>query len=143
MKKARTERPTAPSRASLREMPGIDFARYRIRPNRFARRVAGEGIDVAHVGPSRSSLREIPEVDFSQAKIRRNPWARRFEAGGVSLQIGRRRPRLDEQVGPTVTRSVRLPPSVWAKLERRARARGVAVHALIRLAIAELLERAA
>ena len=33
-------------------------------------------------------------------------------------------------MGPTVTKSVRLPPEVWARLEEEARAGGIPLHAL-------------
>ncbi len=125
------------------EVPEIDFSRYRVRRNRFAKRIAAEGIEIVHDAPSRASLEEMPEADFTKLKVRPNPYARRIEATGLSLQVGRGRPRRGREVGPTVLRSVRLPPSVWAKLERRARAEGVAVHALLRQAILELLERVA
>ena len=48
-----------------------------------------------------------------------------------------------ESVGPTVLKSVRLPPAIWMELEKRARAEGVAVHALVRKAILALLRSAA
>ncbi len=139
MKKARTSRATEPSRSSLRELPKIDFAMYRIRRNGYAKRIAREGIGVAHDGPSRSSLDAIPEAHFAGAKLRRNPYASRIAAGGITLQVGKGRPVRAAQVGPTVPRSLRLPPAVWRELERRARAEGVAVHALLRRAVLELL----
>ena len=42
MKKARDA--NAPSRASLREMPEVDFAAYRVRKNPYAKRIAAEGV---------------------------------------------------------------------------------------------------
>jgi hypothetical protein len=124
-------------------MPEVDFDRHRVVSNRFARRIELEGIEILHDGPSTASLTELPEAEFGRAKVRRNPYARRIEAGGITLQIGRGRPRRDAEVGPTVTRSVRLPPSVWAKLEKRALTEGVAVHALLRRAILDLVKRVA
>ena len=141
MKKARSER--EPTRLSVREMPEIDFSRFRIRKNRFAKRIAREGIEVLHEGPSARSLREMPELDLNRAKVRRNPYAHRIRAGGITLQVGRGRPTRDQEVGPTVTRSIRLPPRLWAQLEKRARAEGIAVHALLRRAIAKVLGQAA
>jgi hypothetical protein len=132
-----------PSRTSLREMPEVDFARYRVRRNRFARRIAREGFALVHDEPTRASLRAIPEADFSRARVRRNPYAAQIRAAGVTLQVGRGRPNAAAEVGPTVTKSVRLPPAVWARLAKRARAEGVAVHALVRRAILELVDRAA
>ncbi|MBI2389973.1 MAG: ribbon-helix-helix protein, CopG family [Deltaproteobacteria bacterium] len=143
MKKARNSRSREPTAATLRELPAVDFERYRVRRNRFARRVAREGIAVAHESPSRSSLEEIPEADFDRTTVRSNPYAKRVAAGALILQEGRGRPRRDAEVGPTVTRSVRLPPAAWDELERRARREGTTVHALVRRAIAELLERVA
>jgi hypothetical protein len=124
-------------------MPEVDFAQYRVRRNRYAARVRREGIELTHEGPSRSSLKAMPEADFEHSSIRRNPYPARIEAGGVMLQVGRGRPRRADEVGPTTTRSVRLPPSVWTELEKRARAEGVAVHALIRRAILELVRQVA
>jgi hypothetical protein len=141
MKKAQTRSAKDPTAASLREMPELDLRSYRVKPNRFAARIAREGIVVAHEGPSRTSLEAIPEADFSSARVRKNPYMARIRrAGIVVLQVGRGRPRRGAETGPTVTKSVRLPPAVWAKLEKRARGEGIAMHALLRRALLELAE---
>jgi hypothetical protein len=124
-------------------MPEIDLRRYRVRRNRFAARIAREGIELAHDSPSRASLEAIPEADFASANVRKNRYAARIQKAGIVLQVGRGRPRREAETGPTVTKSVRLPPAIWAKLERRARAEGIAVHALLRRALLELAERVA
>ncbi len=49
MKKARKARD--PSKASLREIPEIDFRKVTVRPNPWAARIAAEGI--VHVGRGR------------------------------------------------------------------------------------------
>lgn len=141
MKKVRTESAKEPTTASLHDMPAVDMRRYRVKRNRFAARIAREGVVVAHEGPSGASLEAIPEADFATARVRKNPYAARIEKTGIVLQVGRGRPRRGDETGPTVTKSVRLPPAVWAKLEKRARAEGVAVHALLRRALVELVER--
>ena len=121
----------------------IDFSAYRMRRNRFAKRVAREGLKLAHEEPSRASLAEIPEADFNEARVRRNPYAARIKASGLLLQVGKGRPKRGAETGPTVLKSVGLPPAVWKDLERRARAEGVAVHALVRKAILALLRSVA
>ena len=141
MKKARTKSAKAPTAASLRDMPEVDLRRYRVKRNRFAARIAREGVVVAHEGPSRASLDAIPEADLAGARVRKNPYAARIQKAGIVLQVGRGRPRREDETGPTVTKSVRLPPTVWAKLEERARAEGIALHALLRRALLELAER--
>jgi hypothetical protein len=85
--------------------------------------------------PSRASLREMPEVDFSQAKARHNPYALRIAKKGLSVRVGRGRPRKGTETGPTVPRSVRFPAEVWALLERRAKAQGLPLHAALRAAV--------
>jgi len=85
--------------------------------------------------PSRASLREIPEVDFDKAKVRRNPYALRVAAEGISIHVGRGRPRKGMETGPTIPRSVRFPATVWRHLERRAKAEGLPLHAAIRAAV--------
>ena len=102
----------------------IDFSRYRLRPTRFAKRINAEGIELVHDEPSRASLKEIPEADFGRLQVRRNPYSQKIEAAGMTVQTYRGRPPRGKEVGPTVLKSVRLPPSVWAQLEKRARARG-------------------
>jgi hypothetical protein len=84
----------------------------------------------------------MPEADFGRVNVRRSNYAERIKAGGLALQVGRGRPR-GAETGPTVLKSVRLPPAIWQELEKRARAEGVAVHALVRKAILALLRRAA
>lgn len=49
MKKVR--KPREPSKASLREIPEVDFAKAKVRRNPYAARVAAEGI--VHVGRGR------------------------------------------------------------------------------------------
>lgn len=132
MKKARPERASVPSRRSLRELPETDFARYTIRPNRFAMRAREQGIELLHDGPSAASLAAIPEVDLASARPRRR--------GRVTyVQIGRGRPPRGAEVGPTSVRSIRLPDDVWRALEVRARREGLTVHALLRSAIVSYL----
>lgn len=93
--------------------------------------------------PSKRSLREIPEVDFRRVITRRNPYARKIAAEGIVVQIGRGRPKRLLESGGTTPRSVRFPESVWALLERRARAKGLTLHAALRQAIIEWAHRAA
>jgi hypothetical protein len=90
-----------------------------------------------------ASLREIPEIDFSKAKVRPNPYAARIAKEGIVVQIGRGRPRKLLEVGTTQPRSVRFPQVVWKRIERRAKAKRITVHAALREAILAWLERAA
>ena len=132
MKKAPPERTTTASKASLRDVPETDFARYTIRPNRFALRAREHGIELIHEGPSAASLAEIPEVDLSKTRPRRG-------AKVTYVQIGRGRPPRGDEVGPTTVRSIRLPDAVWRALEARARRDRLSVHALLRTAIISYL----
>jgi hypothetical protein len=133
----RTPEPRGPSRATLRDVPEVDFERYgRAHANPFAARMRAEGWDVVHEGPSAASLAEIPEIELSRGGAAANPYAARIRAaGGYELQVGRRRPSPGKEVGPTVVKSVRLPPRIWAELEAQARARGVSLHAFVRAAL--------
>jgi hypothetical protein len=85
--------------------------------------------------PSRASLREMPEVNFETAKPRRNPYARRIASEGISIHVGRGRPRKGTETGPTIPRSIRFPASVWKHLEERAKAEGIPLHAALRAAV--------
>lgn len=96
-----------------------------------------------HRGPSEGSLKEIPEIDFTKTRTRRNPYAARIAEQGAVVQVGRGRPRKVMEVGGTSPRSVRFPDAVWEKLEKRAKAEGVTVHAVMREAILAWLEHAA
>ncbi len=96
-----------------------------------------------HREPSKASLKEMPEVDFAEARVRRNPYAARIAKEGITVQVGRGRPRKLEEVGGTSPRSVRFPDEVWRKLERRAEKEGITLHAALRQAILAWLEHAA
>jgi hypothetical protein len=85
--------------------------------------------------PSRTSLREIPEIDFAKVRVRRNPYAVRIAKEGIVVQVGRGRPKKLQEVGGTRPRSVRFPDVVWKRIEARANAKGVTVHAALREAI--------
>lgn len=141
MKRAKTER-QQPSTASLHELPEVDFLRYgKGRPNPFARRIKKEGWVLVHDGPSKASLRAIPETDFSRVDTRANPYAKRIKAKPVELKVGRGRPVVGKETGPTVVKSVRLPPVLWKQLEERARSEGIALHALVRDALLNRLQK--
>jgi hypothetical protein len=96
-----------------------------------------------HSEPSEASLREIPEVDFTKARVRRNPYAARIAKEGITVQVGRGRPKKLAEVGGTSPRSVRFADEVWTLLEARARKRGITLHAALREAILAWIERAA
>lgn len=96
-----------------------------------------------HTEPSRASLEEMPEVDFSKTRVRRNHHAPRIAKEGITVQVGRGRPRKLEEVGGTSPRSVRFPDEVWKLIEARAKEKGITVHAALREAILEWVERAA
>lgn len=87
--------------------------------------------------PSKRSLREIPETDFRKGRVRRNPFARRIATEGLTIQTGRGRPRRLLASGATTPRSVRFSDEIWMLLERRARAKGLTLHAALRQAILE------
>jgi hypothetical protein len=93
--------------------------------------------------PSKASLKEMPEVDFTKVKVRRNPHAARIAREGITVQVGRGRPRRLTEVGGTSPRSVRFPDEVWEMLERRAKKEGMTLHAALREAILAWLEHAA
>jgi len=93
--------------------------------------------------PSKRSLREIPEVDFRKVRVKRNPYARRIAAEGLVVQVGRGRPKRLLESGGTTPRSVRFPDEIWALLERRAKAKGLTLHAALREAILEWARHAA
>ena len=92
--------------------------------------------------PSTASLREIPEVDFSTAVVlgRGTAGLRRARA---LLKARRGRPKKGTHPDGSSPRSVRFSDAMWRDLERRAKRRGVTLHALLREVIAEWLARAA
>lgn len=140
MKKA-SSRAIEPSVMSVREMPEIDFRRYQVQKNPYAAVIAREGISVVHNEPSPRSLAELPEVDFSHVQTRRSAYAGRARRAVLQLKAGRGRPRRGQEAGPTPARSIRLPMTVWEALEAAARDAGTTVHALLRLAVTDLLEK--
>src|SRR5207245_11386142 len=92
--------------------------------------------------PARLSLDEMPEPNFDRVKVARNPYAKRVAAEGISLAVGRGRPRRGHEVGPTTPKSVRFPPQIWERLETCARAQDISVHAAIRSAVIQWLRHA-
>jgi len=95
----------------------------------------------SHEEPSRAALKEMPEVDFKTVKVRRNPYAERIAAEGI-VHVRPGRPRKGEETGPTMPRSIRFPVPVWKRLEKRAKAEGISLHAALRAAIIEWVGRA-
>jgi macrodomain Ter protein organizer (MatP/YcbG family) len=85
----------------------------------------------------------MPQVDLEKVRTRRNPYAERIVAEGITLQVGRGRPKRGAEVGPTVPKSVRLPEQVWERLAERAKKEGIPLHAALRAAVLEWLNRAA
>jgi len=93
--------------------------------------------------PSKRSLREIPEVDFRNTRVKRSPYARQIAAEGLVVQVGRGRPKRFLEAGGTTPRSVRFPDEIWVLLERRAKVKGLTLHAALRAAILEWARHAA
>jgi len=85
----------------------------------------------------------MPEVDFGKARVKRNPYAGRIAEQGLVVQVGRGRPKKLFEGGATTPRSVRFPEKIWALLERRAKAKGITLHAALREAILEWARGAA
>jgi hypothetical protein len=85
--------------------------------------------------PSKTSLRAMPELDFSKARVCPNPYSKRISAEGITVQVGRGRPRKMFESGGTIPRSVRFSPAIWALLEERAQEKGLSLHAALREAI--------
>lgn len=93
--------------------------------------------------PSRASVRDIPQIDFSKVIVRRNPYAARIAKEGITIQVGRGRPKKLLEVGGTRPRSVRFPDALWKQIEARAKAQGMTLHAALREAILAWLKAAA
>jgi hypothetical protein len=70
MKKAKKARNREPSKASLREIPEIDFTKVKVRKNPYAERIAKEGI-VVQVGRGRP--KKLLEVGRTQPRSVRFP----------------------------------------------------------------------
>ena len=83
------------------------------------------------------------EVDFRAAGVRRNPYAARIAREGLTVQVGRGRPKRLLETGPTTPRSVRFPPAVWGRIEKEAARKGLSLHAALREAILVWLREAA
>ena len=98
---------------------------------------------IRHTEPSKASLAEMPEVDFRSARVRRNDHAARIAKDGITVQVGRGRPRKLAEVGGTSPRSVRFPDAVWKVIEARAKKKGLSLHAALRAAILAWIEDAA
>jgi hypothetical protein len=92
--------------------------------------------------PSKASLREIPEIDLSRAVV--------LGRGAVGLRRARAllkskqgRPKTGANPDGSSPRSIRFSDAMWRDLERRAKRRGITLHALLREVIAEWLVKAA
>ena len=58
-------------------------------------------------------------------------------AEGLVVQVGRGRPKRLLESGGTSPRSVRFSDEIWRLLERRAKLKGLTLHAALRTAILE------
>jgi hypothetical protein len=113
-KAAKTPRAGAvryPSKASLAEMPER-APDARVLPNRFAARIAKDG-------------GQLLELEGAEPQ-----W----------LPANRGRPKTGATSEVSKPRSLRLPDSVWERLQARAEAEGVGVHTLLRKLVASYLE---
>ncbi|MGE5046924.1 MAG: hypothetical protein ACM3PC_00025 [Deltaproteobacteria bacterium] len=93
MKKAAGKKTRGPSRASLQEMPEVDFDTARVRRNPYARRIAKEGISI-HVrrGRPRKGTETGPTIPRS-VRFSADVWAhleRRARAQGIPLHAALR-----------------------------------------------------
>jgi hypothetical protein len=62
---------------------------------------------------------------------------------GITVQVGRGRPKKLDEVGGTSPRSARFPDEVWKIIEARAKKKGISLHAALRTAILAWIEKAA
>jgi hypothetical protein len=99
MKRAKKKRSAKePSKASLREIPEVDFATARIRPNPYAARIALEGVEVQM---GRGRPKKLLEVGQTEPRSVRFPLAiwKRLEGTakkkGMTLHAALRRAILD------------------------------------------------
>ena len=134
-----------PSAKSLREMPEVD-PRDAVH-NPFAQSVRRTGIRIVGIAPVRrgaharaenpsaASLREMPERDLSRARRDPGRFAIPMAKNGFTLRVGRGRPYVGQEVGPTTTRSIRFPDAVWKEIERIAKRESISVHAALRMAV--------
>jgi hypothetical protein len=90
----------------------------------------------------------------ANAKTKPNKFAAKIaKDGGLSYQVDgeeprwvplpQGRPRKGAETEPSKPRSLRLPDSIWERLQEHAKARGVGVHTLLRELVAKYLEKAA
>lgn len=91
--------------------------------------------------PSAASLRAIPELDFSKAVVLGRGAAGLRRARAL-LKARRGRPRQGTRPAGSSPRSVRFTDKMWLELERRAKRRGVTLHALLREVISDWLTKA-
>jgi hypothetical protein len=98
MSAARKRRQREPSKASLREIPEVDFAKTRVRRNPYAARIAKEGI-VVRVGRGRP--KRLLEVGGTQPRSVRFPdavWKQieaRAKAKGLTVHAALREAIID------------------------------------------------
>jgi hypothetical protein len=92
--------------------------------------------------PSAASLRAIPELDLSKAIVL-GRGAKGLQRARALLKERRGRPHKGVTPSGSIPRSVRFTEQMWRELERRAKRRGMTLHALLREVIAEWLTRAA
>jgi len=87
------------------------------------------------------------------AKTAPNKFAAKIaKAGGLSYEVDGEKPRWvplphgrpkkTDTSEPSKPRSVRLPDSVWAELQERAKERGIGVHTLLRQLVAQFMNQA-
>lgn len=93
MKKVTGKKPREPSRASLREMPEVNFERARVRRNPYALRIAREGISIhAGRGRPRKGTETGPTIPRS-IRFPANVWRhleKRAKAEGMPLHAALR-----------------------------------------------------
>jgi hypothetical protein len=76
MRKAKRSRQAEPSKASLREIPEVDFTTAKVRRNPYAARIAAEGL-VVKVGRGRpTKLLEVGETHPRSVRFPDVVWAR-------------------------------------------------------------------
>lgn len=93
MKKARQARHAEPSKASLREIPEVDFSSAKVRKNPYAARIAAEGL-VVQVGRGRpKKLLEVGETRPRSVRFPEAVWKRlqaRAKKKGLTLHAALR-----------------------------------------------------
>jgi hypothetical protein len=100
-----------------------------------------EAFNRVEADPNTLAIEELQARYFESVKECEEEYGPDVPSIYLHLLPRRGRPKANEAVAPVQTKSVKMPPAFWNQFQTLSRSKGMTIHAAIRSALLEWVER--